>query len=90
MRHSRADQSYGRPMIPIDPSAARELLEAFVAAFAVLGGVMAYFSGFEAFSAIARNQPPTAVAQSINEGVGDGFGLGAPAAIVALMIMGWG
>jgi hypothetical protein len=88
-RHSRVKRPYVLLMIPIDPSAARELLEAFIAAFAVLGGAMAYFSGIAAFSALARNRPPATVAHEINEGIGAGFGLGAPAAILALMIMGW-
>lgn len=76
-------------MSAIDPSAARDLLEAFIAALAVLGGVMAYFSGFEAFSALAQDLPPAVVAQRINEGIGQGFEVGTPAAVIALMIMGW-
>jgi hypothetical protein len=76
-------------MAPTDPSAARELLEAFIAAFAVLGGVMAYFSGFAAYRALAENERPQDVAHKINEGIGVGFEVGAPVALAALMIMGW-
>lgn len=76
-------------MVSIDPASAREFLEGVIAAFAVLGGVMAYFSGYEASKALAENQPPAAVAERINEGLGVGFDLGGRAAIVALMIMGW-
>jgi hypothetical protein len=76
-------------MTPVDPSTTREFLEALVAAFSVLGGVMAYFSGFEAYRALAQNESPSTVAHSINEGIGTGFEVGAPAAFWALMIMGW-
>jgi hypothetical protein len=73
----------------VDPNGARELLEAFIAAFAVLGGVMAYFSGFAAYRAIGAGEPAPVAAHSINEGIADGFEAGVPAAIVALMIVGW-
>lgn len=73
----------------VDPGAAREFLEALIAGFSVLGGVMAYFSGFEAYRALARNETPSAVAHSVNEGIGAGFEIGVPMASIALMIMGW-
>jgi hypothetical protein len=73
----------------IDPTTAREFLESIVTGFSILGGLMAYFSGYNAHRALARDDLPLAVAQSINEGVGEGFELGVPAAIVALMIVGW-
>ncbi len=76
-------------MIPVDAASAREFLEAVIAAFSVLGGVMAYFSGYAASRALDRNEPPEIVAQSINEGVGVGFDVGVLSSIVALMIMGW-
>ena len=73
----------------IDPAGAREFLEALVAAFAVLGGLMAYFSGFAARRARANEEPPPSMAHQINEGIAEGFETGAPAAIAALIIMGW-
>lgn len=76
-------------MTPVDPSSTREFLEALIAGFSVLGGVMAYYSGHAAYRALARDESPPAVAHSINQGVGEGFEAGVPAAIVALMIMGW-
>jgi hypothetical protein len=51
---------------------------------------MAYFSGFEAFAALASDQEPDVVARSINEGLAQGFAVGVPAAFIALMIMGLG
>jgi hypothetical protein len=54
-------------MVSIDPGTAKEFLEGVIAAFAVLGGIVAYFSGFEASKALAENQPPTAP--------GHGYGL---------------
>jgi hypothetical protein len=88
-RHLRADQPYGSAMAPIDPSGAREFLEAIIAAFSLLGGGMAYFSGHFAARALAQHQPPEVVAQRINEGIGEGFVYGSLPAIVALMIMVW-
>ncbi|HEY5815232.1 MAG TPA: hypothetical protein VIS95_02710 [Solirubrobacterales bacterium] len=76
-------------MTPIDPGIAREFLEALIAGFSVLGGIMAYFSGLEAYRALARNEAPSAVAHSINEGISNGFEIGMPMASLALMIMGW-
>lgn len=77
-------------MVLADPGSAQEFLEAIIASFSVLGGTMAYFSGYAAYGALARAEPSTAVAQGINEGIAEGFGLGVPASIMALMIMGWG
>lgn len=50
---------------------------------------MAYFSGFAAHRGLKNGETPSEVAHSINEGLGDGFEVGAPGAIMALMIMGW-
>ena len=77
-------------MIPVEPGNAREFLEAIIAAFSVLGGVMAYYSGYAGYQALAQDQPPSSLAHEINQGIGEGFALGVPAAIMALMIMGWG
>jgi hypothetical protein len=76
-------------MTPIDPSGARELLEAVVTAFAVLGGSMAYFSGFYAAQALAEHGSPELVGQRVNEGIGEGFVKGVLPAIAALMIVVW-
>lgn len=76
-------------MTPIDPSGAREFLEAIVAAFSVLGGGMAYFSGYGAAQALAQGQTPEIIAQWINEGIGLGFRYLSPLSIVALIIMTW-
>jgi hypothetical protein len=74
---------------PIDPASAREFLEAIIAAFSVLGGVMAYFSGYAAYRGLREESTLTNVADDINQGLGVGFALGVPSAILALMIMGW-
>lgn len=50
---------------------------------------MAYFSGLEAYRALAREETPSAIARSINEGIGTGFEIGMPMAFTAFMIMGW-
>jgi len=73
-------------MVPIDAGSPRELLDAMVSAFSVLGGAMAYTSGFLAAEALARKRPPDILAQRVNEGIGKGFiaifTLGAPAWIL--------
>ena len=74
----------------LEAGAAREFLEAVIAAFAVLGGLMAYFSGFAASNALGQEQPPENVTHGINAGLGVGFDVGVPSAALALMIMGWG
>lgn len=76
-------------MTPIEADGARQLLEAAVAAFSVLGGVMAYFSGYLAAQALAQRQPPHAVAERINEGIGEGFTWGSAPALAALIIVLW-
>lgn len=76
-------------MALFDPAAVRDLLEATVAAFSVLGGVMAYWSGFSAAQALALEAPPEVLAHLINEGIARGFLSGSPAAVAALIIMVW-
>lgn len=72
-----------------DPATARQFLEALVAAFSVLGGTMAYFSGFAASNALSQGLPPGEVTEGIDKGLGLGFEVGVPSAILALIIMGW-
>jgi hypothetical protein len=60
-------------MTPIDPSSVRNLLEAIVAAFSVLWGGMAGFSGTKAAEALREEQPPDVVAHRINLGIGYGY-----------------
>jgi hypothetical protein len=76
-------------MALIDLSTARELLEGLIAASSVLGGGMAYTSGFRAAQAIAQEASPDAVAHSINEGVAFAFETFSPLSIGALIIMVW-
>jgi ABC-type Mn2+/Zn2+ transport system permease subunit len=73
----------------IDATTAREFLEGIVTAFAVLGGAMAYMSGFRAAQALLLGLPSDALAHGVNEGVALGFLAGSPCAIAALMIMTW-
>lgn len=50
---------------------------------------MAYFSGYAAYRGLREESTLTNVADDINQGLGVGFALGVPSAILALMIMGW-
>jgi hypothetical protein len=54
---------------PIDPASGREFLETIIAAFSVLGGVMAYFSGYAAYRGLREESPPPNVADDINQGL---------------------
>jgi hypothetical protein len=76
-------------MTATDAADARQLLEAIIAAFSVLGGSMAYFSGFAASLALKQGQPPDAVSHHINEGIAEGFELASPLSILALIIVVW-
>jgi hypothetical protein len=80
--------AYRCGVAPTDPASAREFLEAIIAAFSILGGVMAYFSGYAAYRSLSE-PTLTNVADDVNQGLGEGFALGVPSAILALMIMGW-
>lgn len=76
-------------MFPIDAADARELLNAVVTAVSVLGGAMAYMSGYFASRAMSEDQPPDVLGQRVNEALGRGFDLGWPAAMAALIISAW-
>ena len=76
-------------MALVDTNSASQLLEATIAAFSILGGGMAYFSGYNAAQALGQNEDPQSVAQRINEGIGEGFRMMWPLSIIALIIVVW-
>jgi len=76
-------------MTPIDPATARQFLEAIIAAFSIVGGGIAYASGYYAAQALVRDHSPELVTQRIGEGTGEGFMFVSPLSIVALIIMVW-
>jgi hypothetical protein len=76
-------------MLPLDATDARELLTAAVTAVSVLGGAMAYTSGYFASQATSEGQPAEVLGQLVNEALGRGFDWGWPAAVVALIIGIW-
>jgi hypothetical protein len=86
-RHACTCESYGGSVILIDPAVIRELLEAAIAGFSVLGGGMACVSGFHAERALAVRQGPALMAHRINEGIAEGFRLSWKPSIGALVIM---
>jgi hypothetical protein len=73
----------------VDTESASALIEAAVTAISVLGGTMAYFSGHAAAQAVFEEQPPEILSQLVNEGLGEGFTWGWPAAVIALIIVMW-
>ncbi len=76
-------------MALIDPVDVSNFIEATVTAASILGGVMAYWSGYLTANALADNQPPEVVAQRVNEGLGRGFSWGYPLSALALIIGAW-
>jgi hypothetical protein len=76
-------------MLALEAGDARDLIEAAVTAVSVLGGAMAYHSGYAASRAMAEDQPPETIGHRVNEGLAQGFAWGWPAALVALMIRLW-
>jgi len=87
--HARVAATYGVTVAPIDSDSVRVLLEAIIAAFSVLGGGIAGFSGFEAAEALEEGQRPEVVAHRINQGIGLGYEAFSPLSILALIIMLW-
>lgn len=71
----------------MDLAVIRDLLEAAIAGFSVLGGGMACLSGFYAEKARAERQSLAAMADRVNEGIAEGFRLSWKPSIVALAIM---
>jgi hypothetical protein len=76
-------------MAAIEIGEVRELVESAVTAISILGGAMAYCSGYFAAQALAAHSAPDTVAQRVNEGIGQGFVMGSPLAVVALIIEAW-
>ncbi len=74
-------------VISIDLAVIRDLLEAAIAGFSVLGGGMACVSGFYAERALAEGQGPAVMAHRINKGIAEGFRLSWKPSILALTIM---
>lgn len=66
-----------------------ELVQSTVTAVSILGGAMAYMSGYHAARALAGGDPPELAAARINEGLGLGFSAGFPLAVLVLIIEGW-
>jgi hypothetical protein len=59
-------------MLPVDATDARELLNAAVTAVSVLGGAMAYTSGYFASQTTSEGQPGDVLGQRVNEALGRG------------------
>ena len=65
------------------------LVQSAITAVSILGGAMAYTSGYHAARALAWDYPPELSSAYINEGLGLGFVAGFPLAILVLMIEAW-
>jgi hypothetical protein len=74
---------------PPDPTSAREALDALIAAFAMLGGSIAYSSGLAASRAEEEGASGDGISRAIGEGVVIGFRLGVLLAPIALIIVLW-
>jgi len=76
-------------MSPVDPESARQFLEATIAALSILGGGMAYLSGYKSSEALAEGQPPEVIGRCVDEGIAVGFRASWPVSVVVLIIMVW-
>jgi hypothetical protein len=76
-------------MFPLETVGPRELLEATVTAVSILGGAMAYTSGYSASRAMQRGHTANVLSQRVNEGIGQGFAVGWPVALIAFIIEIW-
>lgn len=76
-------------MFAIDAGNTSSLVEVAVTAISVLGGAMAYCSGYFASQALAEGQRPDVVARRVNEGIGQGFNWGMVLAVATLIIEVW-
>jgi hypothetical protein len=76
-------------VLSIDAATPPGLLEAVVTAVSILGGAMAYESGFAAAEAVAENQSAAVLGQRVDEGIAEGFVWGWPLSVIALIIELW-
>jgi hypothetical protein len=75
--------------MPFDPDSVRDLLDALVTAYAVLGGAIAYQCGLAATMSRAAGASLADTAEAINKAMAHGFVVGVLAALFAAMIVVW-
>jgi hypothetical protein len=76
-------------MAAINAEGFSELVDATVTAVSILGGAMAYTSGFAATQGLIERCDPAELAERINVGIARGFLVGAPVSALTLIIEGW-
>lgn len=76
-------------MLSLDAASARELLQTAVTAVSILGGAMAWASGYAASQAMNESQSPEILSQRINESIGEGFTVGWLLATLIFIIGAW-
>ena len=65
----------------------RDLVEIIVTAISLLGGAMAYASGWAALRAVNVAAPPEELARRVNEGLAVGFLYGWPLAVFVAILL---
>jgi len=73
----------------MDVEALKAMVEAAISAASVLGGAIAYQTGFAAADAVSREASPQTLSEELNVGVAYGFQWGAPLSASVLILMGW-
>jgi hypothetical protein len=68
-------------------SSTSDFIEVIVSGVSVLGGAMAWFSGFQASQSVRIGQRPEVVSRRINEGLATGFDNGLRLAVIALILL---
>lgn len=73
----------------MDVEALKAMIEATISAASILGGAIAYQTGYAAADAVSRGAPPSILSEEINLGVASGFQWGGPLSAFVLILMGW-
>lgn len=76
-------------MLGIGAEEFQELVQSAVTAVSILGGAMAYMSGYRAAWALIENHTPDTLAHTVNVGLAEGFIAGVPLAFGVTILEIW-
>lgn len=76
-------------MLGIGAEEFQELVQSAVTAVSILGGAMAYMSGYNAARALIEDRQPDTLSHAINVGLAEGFIAGMPLALIVTILEIW-